>query len=282
MTAEVKLDLEDQEIRSLRMHCPSPKENLAWLEADIVKRGPIDSVKYWASPDGKNIVIDGYNRIEICERLNINYTKQELKFGSRDEAVNYFIDAQLKRRNLTAKQIAYLNGKRYQTEKQCHGGNRSSSRDNCDMRKTGPELAAEMGIGARTLLDQAEFSNAIERISQVDPAFTQMVLGDALPTTMERIKQIGSKDKTSEQIKVETDKIIAQAITHEKQDPLSEDERSLKQFLDFDRRQTSSYKKLLDLKKITDTSAVSFDLTLETSRNIVSQIERIKAASASS
>jgi hypothetical protein len=150
------------------------------------------------------------------------------------------------------------------------------------MKKTGPELAAELGIGARTLLDQAEFSEAIERISQVDPAFTQMVLGDALTISMDRIKQIGGEDKTEEQIKVETDKIIAQAITHEKQDPLSEDEKSLKQFLDFDRRQTSSFKKLLDLKRITDTSTVNFDLTLETSRNIVSQIERIKTASASS
>jgi hypothetical protein len=139
-----------------------------------------------------------------------------------------------------------------------------------------------LGIGARTLLDQAEFSEAIERISQVDPAFTQMVLGDALTISMDRIKQIGGEDKTEEQIKVETDKIIAQAITHEKQDPLSEDEKSLKQFLDFDRRQTSSFKKLLDLKRITDTSTVNFDLTLETSRNIVSQIERIKTASASS
>jgi hypothetical protein len=269
MTGEINLYLEDQEILSLRMHCPSPRENLEWLEADIAKRGPIDSVKFWASPDGKNIVIDGYNRIEICERLEIDYAKQELKFDSRDEAINYFIDAQLKRRNLTSKQIAYLNGKRYQTEKQSHGGDRSASRDNCDMKKTGPELAAELGIGARTLLDQAEFSEAIERISQVDPAFTQMVLGDALTISME-------------QIKVETDKIIAQAITHEKQDPLSEDEKSLKQFLDFDRRQTSSFKKLLDLKRITDTSTVNFDLTLETSRNIVSQIERIKTASASS
>jgi hypothetical protein len=109
-----------------------------------------------------------------------------------------------------------------------------------------------------------------------------MVLGDALTISMDRIKQIGGEDKTEEQIKVETDKIIAQAITHEKQDPLSEDEKSLKQFLDFDRRQTSSFKKLLDLKRITDTSTVNFDLTLETSRNIVSQIERIKTASASS
>jgi|GEM_PF-6134439 hypothetical protein len=282
MTGEINLYLEDQEILSLRMHCPSPRENLEWLEADIAKRGPIDSVKFWASPDGKNIVIDGYNRIEICERLEIDYAKQELKFDSRDEAINYFIDAQLKRRNLTSKQIAYLNGKRYQTEKQSHGGDRSASRDNCDMKKTGPELAAELGIGARTLLDQAEFSEAIERISQVDPAFTQMVLGDALTISMDRIKQIGGEDKTEEQIKVETDKIIAQAITHEKQDPLSEDEKSLKQFLDFDRRQTSSFKKLLDLKRITDTSTVNFDLTLETSRNIVSQIERIKTASASS
>jgi len=128
VASEPKIELYtgDEEIQGLRASCPIPQVNLDWLEADILQRGCIDSVKYWTSPDGKNIVIDGYNRIEICERLKIDYETLEIQFDSREEAINYFIDSQIARRNLTEMQKAYLNGRRYNVEKQSHGGDRRS------------------------------------------------------------------------------------------------------------------------------------------------------------
>jgi hypothetical protein len=55
----------------------------------------------YTSDDWPRILIDGHNRYEICNRLNIPFDVTELEFESRDEAKVWMIDNQKGRRNLT-------------------------------------------------------------------------------------------------------------------------------------------------------------------------------------
>jgi len=68
-------------------------------------------------------VIDGYNRYEICQKHNIPFTTSEKSFDNEHEVINWIIDNQLSRRNITEDQRAYLIGKRYKEEKKVIGEN---------------------------------------------------------------------------------------------------------------------------------------------------------------
>lgn len=65
------------------------------LEADIVREGCRDALVLWG-----NILIDGHNRFEICERLGIAYRTKSLEFIDRDDALRWIIENQSHRRNL--------------------------------------------------------------------------------------------------------------------------------------------------------------------------------------
>ncbi|MGD0952738.1 MAG: hypothetical protein ABR985_10165 [Methanotrichaceae archaeon] len=135
LPTKVELYLDDSEIQNLRAHCPALRENMDWLRADIKARGVTDSIKYYVLEDGRNMVLDGYTRIEICNGENLPYKTQKLEFPSRKAAINWFIDSQLKRRNLAALQIAFLNGNRYRAVKQSHGGGQAFKSTQCALER---------------------------------------------------------------------------------------------------------------------------------------------------
>src|SRR2546425_10332358 len=73
------------------------------LEEDIRQHGCIDPLATW-----QGLLIGGYNRYEICERLHIEYTTVEIELPDRDAARIWIITNQLGRRNLEPFQRAEL------------------------------------------------------------------------------------------------------------------------------------------------------------------------------
>ena len=66
--------------------------------------------------DGK--ILDGHNRYEICQRHNLPFETYEIDgIEDREAAINWIIDNQLGRRNLTPEQASFLRGKRFNMEK---------------------------------------------------------------------------------------------------------------------------------------------------------------------
>lgn len=103
----------DKEFKSLID--PLTREELEGLEQKILTEGFKGKVVVWQEQD---ILLDGHNRVAICKKHNIKYDKRYISLPDRNAAINWIIDNQLSRRNLSPNQAAYLRGKKYLAEKQ--------------------------------------------------------------------------------------------------------------------------------------------------------------------
>ncbi|AKB64918.1 ParB N-terminal domain-containing protein [Methanosarcina mazei] len=143
------------------------------LENSIRENGfnPAFPVILWKNHD---IVVDGHNRFEICQKLNVEPKIIEQEFESREAVKEWMIRAQLSRRNLTPEQLSYFRGLKYNTEKSSYGG---SSCKNCNS-KTNEKLAKEFGVSARTISNDGKYTEAIDKICKVCDISKQELLRD--------------------------------------------------------------------------------------------------------
>ena len=87
-----------------------------WVIGDGIWECP--ECGYGIAPwDYKQILLDGHNRYEICERLNIPYKIKEMDFEDRDDAKIWIIANQLARRNLSTYDRAVLASKMSKIQK---------------------------------------------------------------------------------------------------------------------------------------------------------------------
>lgn len=112
----------DEEFRQL-VPPQRPDENQL-LEESLLKNGydPAYPIIAW---DG--FLIDGHNRYDLCKKHGIEFTFLEKDFENRHDVINWIIDNQLSRRNITDDQRAYLIGKRYKEEKKAIGENQATN-----------------------------------------------------------------------------------------------------------------------------------------------------------
>jgi len=89
----------DQEFKDLIP--PLAQGEYAQLEHNLILEGCRDAIKIW-----KGIIVDGYNRYEICQKHQLPYDTISMNFSSRNDAKSWIIDNQLGRRNLPS--AAYI------------------------------------------------------------------------------------------------------------------------------------------------------------------------------
>lgn len=98
------------------------------LKDNLQKHGCKDPLKIWQTTnhvinrpektdDTVYVLIDGHNRYQLCNELQIPFNIQIDNFESFKEVRDFMIDFQLSRRNITPQQASYLRGLRYNTEK---------------------------------------------------------------------------------------------------------------------------------------------------------------------
>ena len=98
------------------------------LKDNLQKHGCKDPLKIWQTTnpvinrEGDSnqaiyVLIDGHNRYQLCNELQIPFNIQIDNFESLKEVRDFMIDFQLSRRNITPQQASYLRGLRYNTEK---------------------------------------------------------------------------------------------------------------------------------------------------------------------
>ena len=148
----------DEELRRL---IPPPTEAECAEEAQLLRDGCLAPLIVWAE---RGVLLDGHNRVEICDRFGIEYPVREISLPSRDEAKLWIIRHQLGRRNLTPDQASYLRGLEYQQTKQRHGGARVSSPQNEDL-KTADRLAQKHGVAKATIERDAAFAQAVDQLN---------------------------------------------------------------------------------------------------------------------
>lgn len=114
------------------------------------------------------ILLDGYNRLRAYDELGItSYPIVVLSFGDRDDALQWIINNQLARRNLTDEKRSFFRGKDYLLSKKKHGdADRidSPSGQNVHLEKTAEILGEKHNVTERTIRRDAAFAAAVETV----------------------------------------------------------------------------------------------------------------------
>ena len=181
----------DEEFRA---HCPPlTKTERQMLRQDIELTGLLSPLIVW-NHEGKRILVDGHNRYEILqelERLDELQTT-ELVFDTRENALNWIINNQLGRRNLSPDAAALLRGKLYIAERipakerlfQAGGnGNPVGANQHSRMmgqseppasRDTASRIAAKTGVSRETIKRDAKFAKAAAQLGVTNDVLAGM------------------------------------------------------------------------------------------------------------
>jgi rubrerythrin len=159
----------DKEIESLLT--PPTKEEYDTLEATILKYLHVDPIVI-AILDGKRILVDGHNRRSICDRHGIPLPQREQKFSSREEMVQWVIDNQLGRRNLTEERKAYYRGKEYLNLKKSEGNPQLGQNVpvGSPPGETDEALGKKHGVSGKTIQRDAAFAEAVDQRPEKEKA----------------------------------------------------------------------------------------------------------------
>jgi DNA modification methylase len=188
---------------------PLTPEEFAQLEQNCLVEGIRDAIVTW-----NGYIIDGHNRYEIAQRYDLEFKVIKSKFESENDVIEWMIFNQLGRRNLTVPQKDYLIGKRYDNEKQRHGGQIKFAAENIDSRpmgknfpsvSTAEKIANEYGISDRQVKINSEFAKGLDLISAVAPEKTNEILLEKTNLRKQEVKEFSKLPKEAEkQIKQET------------------------------------------------------------------------------
>jgi hypothetical protein len=161
----------------LRSLIPSlTAEEYAQLEANLPAEGCRDPLVVWQE---EQILLDGHNRLEICDKHRLPYEVHEVSLPDMDAAKLWMYDNQLGRRNLTSAQTSYYRGKQYELHKQVgFKGNQyaSASGNSCQKHDTAKMLAAQHHVAEKTIRNDAAYAKAIDTLDEAVGAGTRQAL----------------------------------------------------------------------------------------------------------
>jgi len=169
----------DPEFASL---CPDlDDEESARLSDSLAKEGCRDPILYWVS-DGKRWLVDGHNRYKKCLETGIQYRAVEMHFANRYEVIEWIVNNQLARRNLTPVMKIMLLAKLHEASKAAAAAQSSDEGDTMSLRTpeqvgsaTKPlrniakEVAEKAGVSTRQVHRATKMANALDRLAQKSP-----------------------------------------------------------------------------------------------------------------
>jgi len=157
---------------------PLASEERSQLEANIVADGCRDPLTVWQE---QGLLLDGHNRFEICAKHGTEYELHYVSLPSRQAAINWIINNQLGRRNVTTEQASYLRGKRYNSEKS-QGQRTDLTLDQNDPKShTAQRLADEFKVSEPTIKRDGKFAASVDLIADVagETARAAILSGDS-------------------------------------------------------------------------------------------------------
>jgi len=170
------------------------------LERDILLRGCLMPLVLW-----NGILIDGYHRYGILTKHDLPFNTISMEFDSRDEVIDWIIEHQIARRNLTPMQLSYYRGYRYNLDKQIRGANNqhtiasnilaseSEKGQNVTQAKTqstASKLAEQYNVSSRTIKRDALLANAINKIGETSPETKIDILSGKTKISRKQLKEL--------------------------------------------------------------------------------------------
>lgn len=175
--SELKIDPDFRDLLS-----PLTDEEFKALKDSITRDGVEDPIKTW-----NGYIVDGHNRYRICNELGIkDFPIREKRFDSKSEAMDWIIENQKGRRNLTMSQLVKCYSKveeqmaKEAKERQikCHGNQYTKSAvvSNLKQQQKEPEprtvdkIAEKVGVSRNTYLaaKQVVAKGTDEEIKRLD------------------------------------------------------------------------------------------------------------------
>jgi len=198
---EIRIDPELQ-----RLIPPLTTEEYSQLETNLLTDGCRDPLVVWKRND-ETILLDGHNRLKICEAHGLDYAVVEETLPDIESAKNWMDANQLGRRNLTRELMSKIRGRRYNREKKTVpnpdgiGGKSGKivKGKNCPQQTTAKKLATEYGVSERTIKNDGKFAEECDNDANLD--MVVMTRGDVKAykkkiKRAERIEQIKKQDET--------------------------------------------------------------------------------------
>jgi hypothetical protein len=153
---------------------PLSDDEFAQLKDNLLTEGCRDPFVVW---EEEGILLDGHHRYKICLEHALDFDVRRLSLPSREAAINWIINNQLGRRNLTPEQQSYLRGKRYNLEKKQGARTDLTSADNQQKSTTAERLANEYHVDPSTIRADGQFAEALDTLEdQVRPGIRENVL----------------------------------------------------------------------------------------------------------
>ena len=225
---------------------PQRTEEHQLLEESILKNGfdPAYPIIVW-----DKTIIDGHNRYEICTKHNIPFTTSEKSFDNKHDVINWIIDNQLSRRNITDDQRAYLIGKRYKEEKKVVGENQytipktkseegtllniNKIQDESGVvtvttpKKTEQKIAEQSKVSPKTVRNAEKFADAVDKVSENTGINPQEILSGQISASRRDIEKVSKYEpekqkKVLEKIKNNEVKTVKDAIKQIKDEEIEE------------------------------------------------------------
>jgi transcriptional regulator with XRE-family HTH domain len=157
---------------------PLQHEEYEGLEKNIIANGCLDSIKIWLD----NIIIDGHNRYEICQKHDIPFETKIMEFPSRNDVKVWIIRNQFDRRNISAWQRGQMalelkeiiSEKAKENQKTSTGGSNPQLLQNSAEGEapinTREELAKKAGVSHDTIarIEKIKSEGTPEQIERLD------------------------------------------------------------------------------------------------------------------
>lgn len=264
----------DQEFKTLIR--PLRRDEYLQLEVNLTIDGCREPIATW-----NNIIVDGHNRYEICNRLRIPYAVREMPFENRNQAIIWICNNQLGRRNISEETRRYLIGKQYELEKvarknppNINGFNQYKQRSKKErgesFRRTAQKFSAQYNVSTGAVQKYAIFSKALDAVGQADPELPGKILSGTFKISHENLVAL-SKMPPEEIRRIG-------AMPENLQRPYTSYSDTRKVFLNMDEESAPPMEENLPLIKVTpkhDPDAEITGLTL-TVPSWVSSIERAR------
>ncbi len=185
---------------------PLSKEEFNQLKENLISEGCREPLMVWERSNQDYILIDGHNRYQICQELDISFRVKPLKFDNVDQAKFWMINNQLGRRNLNPDQMSYYRGLKYESLKKKRGGYEFVESKGQNEPPTYTKLAEEFNVSESTIKRDAKFANGLTLVAKFNPKLKNKILkGETKIKKADIILFAGIDDKEIKSIKNEAD-----------------------------------------------------------------------------
>lgn len=168
---------------------PLQPDEFELLEQQILRDGCQDALKVW-DKDGKQILLDGHNRLKICRKHKLPYDTSTIEIDSIDEAIIWIVDNQKGRRNVaTSEQRDYISGKRRAALKNinrardesgvfksCAPSTENMVVDNSRRGQVILQQARDEGVSHFKIEQNEKFAKGVDAVREVSPYLAEKIL----------------------------------------------------------------------------------------------------------